>query len=111
MPDARNKEKGAAITRRARKGGSPEWQLVSVWPETNLFAGRDLELGLGLKRVAQDVGGQRMLRVQTAKPLPSFKHHANMRPFTLHQSPMPVLIKCVSGQTLTNCHSGLTPFS
>src|ERR1035441_2752707 len=46
--------------------------------QANLFDGCDLEIGLGLKGVAQGVWRGRMLQLQTTNPPQTFNHHPNI---------------------------------
>jgi len=55
--------------------------------QANLFDGRDLEIGLGLKDVAHGVWLRRMLQLQTAKPPQTFNHHPNIRSPTSAPNP------------------------
>src|ERR1035441_9782303 len=74
--------------------------------QANLFDGRDLEIGLGLKSVAHGVWLGRMLQLQTAKPPQTFNHHPNIRPTTSAANPRQAQSGRVQGRALTT-HFGL----
>ena len=56
----------------------------------NLFDGCHLEIGLGLKGVAQGVWRGRMLQLQTPNPPQTFNHHPNIRSPTSAANPRQV---------------------
>ena len=57
--------------------------------QTNLFDGRDLEIGLGLEMMAHGGDRLRMLQVQTAKPAQTFNHSSNIRTSSSAPNPLP----------------------
>jgi len=60
--------------------GQDRRQLVPApGGQANLFDGRDLKIGLGLKGMAHGGKRRRMLRGQTPKSPQTFNHHANIR--------------------------------
>src|ERR1035438_4158418 len=69
--------------------------------QANLFDGRDLEIGLGLKGVAHGGWLGRMLQLQTAKPPQIFNHHPNIRSPTSAANPRQAQSGRVQRRTLT----------